>query len=349
MLRCYGLKNGEKKFNIKALIAVVVFAAVISGLVFADFIKSRQEYICTDIAMNTVINFKLYGTNGRENAAELSEEIKAMDSSLFSRYEDGSDIGRVNASEGEAVSVSPEVLSVIETAVDVADNCGGVFDVTVGKVTELWGFGGENQRIPSAEELSDLLPYVGYTKMKISGAAITLGENQALDLGAVGKGAACDIIRTRLDSMSTDSAVISVGGSLLLYGKRDFSIGIANPDNNTQSMGTLKLSDTCVSTSGDYEQCFEQDGKTYHHILSAVTGRPAASHLRSVTVVCDSGVLSDALSTACFILGYNDSSLALLKKYNAEAIFITSDNIVRCTDGIKKDFELTDSTFTLGK
>lgn len=341
------MKNSDKKLNTKAIVAVVVCVTLIAGLISFDFIKSRREFTKTDVAMNTVINLRLYGSNGEENAKVILDEIKDIDTVLLSRYEDGSDVSRVNSGKGE--SVSPEVLDIISTAVEVSENCGGVFDITVGEITKLWGFGGENQRVPSAAEISTLLPYVGGSNLKFSGASITTGKNQSIDLGAVGKGAACDLLRTRLNTLSTDSAVISVGGSLLLYGNRKFSIGIANPDNNTQSMGTLKLADTCVSTSGSYEQFFQQDGKKYHHILNALTGYPAESHLKSVTVVCKSGVLSDALSTACFILGYGEKSFALLHKYDAEGIFITKDDIVRCTDGVKKAFTLTDSRFTMGK
>ena len=339
-----------RKVNIKAVVAVVLCAALILGLVSYDLIKSRREYTDTDIAMNTVINLRLYGPDGKENAEAIKKNLKSAEKSLLSRYSDGSDVSRVNASGGKAVFVSPEVSEIISKSIDISQKCGGVFDITVGKITELWGFGGDNPRVPSEEEISALLPYVDSSKLKISDSnSVVINENQALDLGAVGKGAACDMVRTQLSSMSTDAAVVSVGGSLLLYGKRDFNIGIVNPENDSQSMGTLELSDTCVSTSGDYEQCFEADGKTYHHILNANTGRPAEGHLRSVTVICKSGVVSDALSTACFILGYNQQSIALLKEYDAEAVFITKDKLVRCTDGIKDKFTLTDDSFTVGK
>lgn len=345
------MKNDKKSGKLKAVIAVAVCAAIIIGLVLADFIVSRSEYTDTDIAMNTVISLRLYGADGEQNAELIKEKIKAVDTSLLSRYSESSDVSRVNsASNGTAVSVSPEVSSIIETALEVSKKSNGAFDITIGKITELWGFGSENQSVPSKDEISALLPYVGYGKMKITEEnTVTLGENQAIDLGAVGKGAACDIVKNQLSDLSTDSAVISVGGSLLLYGNRSFNIGIVNPDDDTRSMGTLKLSDVCVSTSGDYEQCFEADGKTYHHILDVTTGYPAESHLRSVTVVCESGIISDALSTACFVMGYNDATLELLEEYDAEAVFITKDNIVRCTDGIKDKFTLTDDSFTVGK
>lgn len=344
------MKNGEKKPNMKAIVSVVVCAAIIMGLVAADFIKSRREYTDTDIAMNTVISLKLYGSHGKENAKAIKEKIKAADTSLLSRYAEGSDVNRINTAQGKTVFVSPEVAQIIEKSIEISKKCNGVFDITIGKITELWGFGGENPKVPSEKEIKALLPYVGAERLKISeDNSVKINENQAIDLGAVGKGAACDIIKTQLSSLSTDSAVISVGGSLLLYGNRSFKIGVVNPDDDKNSMGTLELSDTCVSTSGNYEQVFEADGKKYHHILDAGTGYPAESHLKSVTVVCDSGLVSDALSTACYILGYGQASFNLLKEYNAEAIFITRDNVVRYTDGLKNKFTVTDDNFTVGK
>lgn len=343
------MDNGKKKVNIKAIIAVALCAAIIAGLVIWDTVKNSREYTANDVAMNTVISLRLYGSDGEETADSVKDCIHSVEKSLLSRYESGSDVSRINSSDGKAVSVSPEVESIIAKSIEVSEKCDGVFDITIGKITELWGFGGDKPQVPDKAEIEKYLPYVGYDKMNFSGHDVTLADNQSLDLGAVGKGAACDIIRSLLDSTKTDSAVISVGGSLLLYGKRDFNIGIVNPENDKESMATLKLSDTCVSTSGNYEQFFEADGKTYHHILDARTGYPAESHLKSVTVVCQSGVLSDALSTACYILGYNDSSLNLLKAFDAEAIFVTSDNIVRCTDGIKDSFTLTDDSYTVSK
>lgn len=342
-----GNKKAGSKINIKAIIAVSVCAAILIGICAFDFIQSCKWYSSNDIAMNTVISIKLYGPDGEKNSEAVKSEIHDIEKNLLSRYEDGSDVNRINTSDGKAVAVSPEVASIISDAIDVSVDSNGVFDITVGKITELWGFGSDKQRVPSAEEIETYLPYVGSKKLKLSDSNVILGKNQAVDLGAVGKGAACDIIRTQLEQTKTDSAVISVGGSLLLYGKRDFSIGIVNPDNDRDYMGTLKISDTCVSTSGNYEQFFEQNGKKYHHILNASTGYPAESRLKSVTVICESGVISDALSTACYIMGYNDASLALLKKYNAEAVFITNDKIVRCTDGIKDSFELSDTSFIM--
>lgn len=344
------LKITEKLKNVNksALIAVIVCIALIVGIIVFDSVRNSREYQTTTIAMGTVINLRLFGPDGEENSKLVIENIGETEKALLSRNEKNSDIDRINANPGIEVSVSAETADIISKSVDVSKNCGGVFDITVGELTKLWDFGGENQRLPSENEIAEELNCVRYSAIKVTDTTVRIADGQSLDLGAVGKGAACDRIKALLSSTNTDSAVISVGGSLLLYGKRNFNIGIINPENNQASMGTLKLSDTFVSTSGDYEKFFEQDGKTYHHILDATTGYPADSRLSSVTVICDSGLLSDALSTACYILGYNQS-IELLNEYDAQAVFVFKDKTIRVTDGIKSCFTLTDESFVVAK
>lgn len=344
------LKVAEKLKNVnkRALIAVAVCVALIAGIIVLDSVRNSREYQATAVAMGTVINVRLFGPDGEKNSQLIIENINETEKALLSRNEKNSDVDRVNANPGTAVSVSVETADIISKSVDVSKSCGGVFDITVGEVTKLWDFGGDKQRLPSENEITEKLNTVRYSSIKVTDTTVRIGEGQSLDLGAVGKGAACDRIKTLLSSTSTDSAVVSVGGSLLLYGKKDFNIGIVNPENDQASMGTLRLSDTFVSTSGNYEKFFEADGKKYHHILDATTGYPADSRLSSVTVICDSGLLSDALSTACYILGYS-ASLELLGEYDAQAVFIFKDKTVRVTDGIKDSFTLTDESFVVAK
>jgi thiamine biosynthesis lipoprotein len=296
--------------------------------------------------MGTVINIKLFGFGSESYLEKVEEEINGLETSVLSWRKEGSDVYRINASAGSYVSVSPDAVKIISQCMELSDECDGVFDLTIGKVTQLWDFGGDNQRLPSDSEIQTALADVGYESLKVSGKSVYIDEGQALDLGSVGKGFACDKIKELLEQGRTKSAVVSVGGSLLLYGNKTFSIGIVNPENDQQSMGTLRLKDVCVSTSGSYEKYFEQDGKTYHHILNATTGYPAVSEFKSVTVVSESGLLSDALSTICFIIGYR-KSIELLEEYDAEAVFIFNNNAVKVTDGLSDKFTLTDSSFTL--
>lgn len=343
------MENGaKKKLNKKSLIAVILCAVIVFGIVSYDFISGRSSCEKTSVAMGTVVTVKLFGFGAKNDLDKIETEINGLENSVLSWRKEGSDVYRINKGSGTQVSVSPDTVKIIGQCIDISDDCGGVFDITIGNVTKLWDFGGNNQRLPSDDEIKTALGSVGYKNVSISGNAVQIKKGQSLDLGAVGKGFVCDKIKELLDRGRTKSAVVSVGGSLLIYGNRTFSVGIVNPDNDKQSMGTLKLKDTCVSTSGNYEKYFEQDGKRYHHILNATTGYPATSEFKSVTVVCESGLISDALSTVCYIAGYR-KSIEILKKFDAEAVFIFNNNAVRVTDGLSGKFTVTDDSYTLDK
>lgn len=343
------MENGAKKnLNKKSLIAIILCAVIVFGIVSYDFISGRSSCEKTSVAMGTVVTVKLFGFGAKNDLDKIETEINGLENSVLSWRKEGSDVYRINKGSGTQVSVSPDTVKIIGQCIDISDDCGGVFDITIGNVTKLWDFGGNNQRLPSDDEIKTALVSVGYKNVSISGNAVQIKKGQSLDLGAVGKGFVCDKIKELLDKGRTKSAVVSVGGSLLIYGNRTFSVGIVNPDNDKQSMGTLKLKDTCVSTSGNYEKYFEQDGKRYHHILNATTGYPATSEFKSVTVVCESGLISDALSTVCYIAGYR-KSIEILKKFDAEAVFIFNNNAVRVTDGLSGKFTVTDDSYTLDK
>lgn len=343
------MENGaKKKLNKKSLIAIILCAVIVFGIVSYDFISGRSSCEKTSVAMGTVVTVNLFGFGAKNDLDKIETEINGLENSVLSWRKEGSDVYRINKGSGTQVSVSPDTVKIIGQCIDISDDCGGVFDITIGNVTKLWDFGGNNQRLPSDDEIKTALGSVGYKNVSISGNAVQIKKGQSLDLGAVGKGFVCDKIKELLDKGRTKSAVVSVGGSLLIYGNRTFSVGIVNPDNDKQSMGTLKLKDTCVSTSGNYEKYFEQDGKRYHHILNATTGYPATSEFKSVTVVCESGLISDALSTVCYIAGYR-KSIEILKKFDAEAVFIFNNNAVRVTDGLSGKFTVTDDSYTLDK
>ena len=187
---------------------------------------------------------------------------------------------------------------------------------------------------------------------KKSVSSIYIEDKCTLDLGAVGKGIACDVVQDYLKKQKEISgAVIAVGGSILLYGSKsdgtDWNVAVQDPrGQDGEAMGVLSLAGTTnVSTSGDYEKYFMQDGKRYHHILDPSTGYPAESGLISVTVVSDSGLLSDGLSTACFVLG-KEKGEKLLESYGAEGIFIDQNKKVTVTKGLKDKFTILNDKYT---
>lgn len=189
------------------------------------------------------------------------------------------------------------------------------------------------------------------TNTNESVSSIYIGDKCTLDLGAVGKGIACDVVQDYLKKQKKVSgAVIAVGGSILLYGSKadgsDWNVAVQNPrGQDGEAMGVLSLSGTTnVSTSGDYEKYFMQDGKRYHHILDPSTGYPADSGLISVTIVSDSGLLSDGLSTACFVLG-KEKGEKLLEAYGAEGVFIDQNKKVTVTKGLKDKFTILNEEY----
>lgn len=189
------------------------------------------------------------------------------------------------------------------------------------------------------------------TNTNESVSSIYIGDKCTLDLGAVGKGIACDVVQDYLKKQKEVSgAVIAVGGSILLYGSKadgsDWNVAVQNPrGQDGEAMGVLSLSGTTnVSTSGDYEKYFMQDGKRYHHILDPSTGYPADSGLISVTIVSDSGLLSDGLSTACFVLG-KEKGEKLLETYGAEGVFIDQNKKVTVTKGLKDKFTILNEEY----
>ena len=189
------------------------------------------------------------------------------------------------------------------------------------------------------------------TNTNESVSSIYIGDKCTLDLGAVGKGIACDVVQDYLKKQKeVGGAVIAVGGSILLYGSKadgsDWNVAVQNPrGQDGEAMGVLSLSGTTnVSTSGDYEKYFMQDGKRYHHILDPSTGYPADSGLISVTIVSDSGLLSDGLSTACFVLG-KEKGEKLLETYGAEGVFIDQNKKVTVTKGLKDKFTILNKEY----
>ena len=183
-------------------------------------------------------------------------------------------------------------------------------------------------------------------------SSIYIEDQCTLDLGAVGKGIACDVAQNYLKQQKEVSgAVIAVAGIILVYGSKadgtNWNVAVQTPrGKDGEAMGVLSLSGTTnVSTSGDYEKYFMQNGKRYHHILDPSTGYPAESSLISVTVVSDNGLLSDGLSTACFVLG-KEKGERLLETYGAEGVFIDQNKKVTVTKGLKDKFTILNEEYT---
>ena len=324
-------------------VAVIAAVALAAFLIYDGFFNKTASL--TFFAMDTVISGEIIGADSEKCADEIKSAIVRLDSDILSRHSDKSAVALLNKNRGG--TVSPEFRNYLGILIDVSRKSGGKFDFTLGAVSDLWSFT-SNPAVPEAEALADAVTSSGYEKISVSGDTVSFeSENLIIDFGAAGKGIALDEIRTILDGKNVREATVSVGGSVLIYGGKEKAVGIRNPFSNAgDHIAKITVSDVCISTSGSYERRFEENGKEYHHILDPETGYPVENNLVSVTVVSESGALSDCLSTACFVLGVEDG-MKLAKEYGCEAIFVNSDKKIYATHGIFTSTEITDSGYTL--
>ncbi|MDD6326843.1 MAG: FAD:protein FMN transferase [Lachnospiraceae bacterium] len=316
--------------------------------------KTRSGMYQTNaFAMGTSISVQLYGDVDLEACANACvDEIKRLDEELLSGTVSEAELFQVNQSlqSRQPVDVSKQLYYVLQEAHNISVCTDGALDYTLRPISALWQIEDampDTFQVPGESAIQTCLEQVGYLKVDLqetdSKYTVTVSQDgMQLWLGAVGKGYALDAIKQVLDSYRVTGAVVHVGGSVLIYGTKEddssWRVGIRNPKGAIDDLiGYLEYpagTTICVSTSGDYEKYIEKDGVRYHHIFNAKTGYPAESGLSSVTVVCKNGLYSDALSTACFVLGY-EKSLPLLEQFQAEAVFINHDNQVTVTDGLK--------------
>ncbi|NLX93718.1 MAG: FAD:protein FMN transferase [Clostridiales bacterium] len=341
------LASEGKRSNRKGLILAGAAIVALAGLFIYDVFFNIPEYTKSDFSMGTVVTQTLTGNDAEKAAGEIFEAFDNIEQKWLSWRLPNANIAKVNEAAGTGFPVADNTVEWLKKTLDVCASSSGALDITIGRITALWDFGGEYERLPKKDEISDMLGKVDYRGVEFTGNTVKIARGQSLDMGAVGKGIACDEALKILRENDIKSAIISVGGSILLYGgKEDFRVGIRDPEGRpTDYMGVLTLKSGCISTSGSYEKTLVRDGGTYHHILDPKTGYSAQSGLTSVTVVCDSGLLTDALSTACFVLGY-ENSLPLLEKYNAHAVFIADDRSVKVTPGLAGLFEIANNDYT---
>ena len=198
---------------------------------------------------------------------------------------------------------SPYVISLYQRAVEIYQQSGGCFDITIGPITRLWGFSDKSYHVPSSKEITKALKFVGMEKTGVSGGALILSTGMELDWGGIAKGFGVDKAFHVLKSMGIARGYINAGGDLICWGKnpdnQEWKVGIKHPRKNGY-IGILSLSGTAAATTGDYQRFFEEEGVRYHHIFDPRTGYPAQGK-QSVTVIGPETIICDALATALFV------------------------------------------------
>ena len=261
---------------------------------------SSEAFKSDFIAMDTACSLTVYGNSDLSAYRTL---IERLDKELDCHNEE-SELYRFDLTgSAELIGNTKELF---EKSRELYEQYGNV-DVTCGGLIELWGITSDSPRVPSDEEISAELEKTGFDKIQQSGSKIYSPAGAKLDFGSTAKGYALDKAYELLKENDESCAVITLGSSTLLYGKKPdgtpFKTGVKDPFSPDRLMLTFESGQGFLSTSGGYERFFEQDGERYHHIIDPRTGFPADSGIISSTIISDDGTLADGLSTSLFIMG----------------------------------------------
>lgn len=272
-------------------------------------------------------------------------EVQRLDA-LLSTGSPDSEISRLN--EMGSGTVSEDTAAIFERALAIYETTEGLFDFTVYPLMELWGFPSGEYHVPSQEELSELMPLVDASQVRMDGPEVSLGEGQKADLGGIAKGYTSVRVMEIYEEYGITSGMVSLGGNIQVLNRKPdgshWRVGIQDPAGEQGSVAAvLKAGNQAVVTSGGYERYFEEDGNTYIHILDPRTGYPAGGDLASVTVISEDGTLADALSTALYIMG-REGAVSYWRTYGEdfELVLITQEGEIYATEGVSGQLEAED-------
>lgn len=315
-------------------ICSAVAAACIALSSCADKTVSQRTVFAMDTA------FTVKGEDADVSAA--AELLNELDS-LFDRYSPESDIYAIN--ERYSSTPSDYTRRIVSESLSLSEKYGNSVNILGGEITDLWNIAADEPVIPSDEQISAAVKHTENASFSVETMRFA-DEFGSIDLGAVAKGFALDMIAEQLNG---GYCVVSAGSSVLMYGKKPdgkpFSVAVRDPSDGSEVLGTLTAEECFLSTSGGYERFFELDGKRYIHIFDLGSGVPCETDLTSVTVVCSSGILSDFMSTLIFT-GGSEKLGDYMDIPEISVIAVTEDKIVYVSADL--DFTLSaDSDYSI--
>lgn len=318
-------------------------AALLCSSLHAEWIEDTQPI------MGTRVHAEVWSEDaalGRQAVADVMAEMERINQ-LMSPYIETSELSVLNANAfRRPVPTSRELMNLLARSEQLAKRTGGAFDITYASIGHSYDYrSGER---PSAGEISASLPAIDYRNVLLDWDALTVRFTRpgvSIDLGGIAKGHAVDRAISILRARGFEHASVSAGGDSRILGDRrgkPWVVGVRDPDDETSMKAVLPLSDVAVSTSGDYERYFDEDGVRYHHILDPNTG-DSARGVRSVTILGPDATTTDGLSTSVFVLGL-EKGLALINELpGVDAIIVDPEGRLRYSDGLESPAATTGS------
>ncbi len=282
-------------------------------------------------------------------ASGIEEVLEGVDASM-STWRKDSELSIFNRREDQSQwqEVSPALYEVLTRANEISELTGGAFDVTVGPVVNLWGFGpkARPETVPTASELAETLEVIGYQHLEFQTepAAVRATQNQYVDLSAIAKGYGVDAVARYLVSKGVEAYLVEIGGEVSVSGRKPngeaWRLAIEEPVSEQRQINrVVALDNRAMATSGDYRNYYESEGKRFSHTINPKTGRPIQHTLASVTVIAEDCMTADALATAFNVMGL-EAAKQLATRENIAAYFIS-----RGEDGFETDHTPAFSAF----
>ncbi len=325
-----------KRIEMLLFYKLVVSALLLSSLLnlnSCSYGNPNSTLKTARILMGTLIEITVVGPQDKlqETTDAALAEIKRIED--LASFHKETELTEINKRAGiSPVRVKPELVSLIERALEISKLTDGAFDPTIGAIALLWNFSeSEAPRLPGKDEIDQALKKVGWQKVEIStdkNEVFLPEKGMALDLGGIAKCYAVNRAEEVIKSKGIKSALINAGGDIAAFGGKEpgvpWKVGIQDPRDNSGIAAVVEVESGLVFTSGDYERFFEKNGKRYHHILDPKTGYPA-TRAESVTIVAPDGTRVEGLPAAIFVLGPKKGMRLLSKFKDVSCLIIDPD------------------------
>lgn len=307
-----------------------------------SFAESSEYIFNTKIYMNISINLE----DEKMVLEKASNYMRNLEKKL-NFYDENSEISLINRNSGiKFVKVSEDTFNVIKSAKFCSELTNGVFDATIAPLVKKWSVNSSSPKVLSIEEVNTVKSLVDYKDILLcedNKSVMLARKDQEIDLGGIAKGYIADKIIELYKENGIKSGIINLGGNVKALGKKAddlmWNIGIIKPEKHSnENIAVVSVEDMSVVTSGAYERAFSYNGKMYHHIINPITGYPAETDLKSITVICKDSVHADALSTPLFIMG-KYKAYEFMKSKQISGIMVTDDDKIIITKDLLKNFK----------
>lgn len=330
-------------------VTVVALAAALTGCLFQEKVESYSGP-----TMGSTYSVKYVAGDAPVSVKQLmrqTESILAEVDQQMSTYRADSDIETFNSLPAGACMTVPEgIRDLVRAGQQLSDESGGALDLTIEPLLDLWGFGphGSGERVPSAEEIATARKRVGHQHLTIKGEQLCKDADVQVDFNSIAAGYAVDRVTADLEASGITRYLVEITGELKALGQKPdgspWRIAIEAPhDNERVAQRVIELDGYAVSTSGDYRNYFERDGKRYSHTLDPQTGAPIEHNLAAVTVVDPSTLRADGLSTVLMVMG-PERGLAYAAQKKIAAFFV----VRKGHEFVSKSTEAFDELFGAG-